>query len=327
MEMPSFIRPKYPALLVAGLNIIFCVRIPRFRRRNDRRRENSIDQTGLLLQIDIQAQPMRDIKNPIAGSSNAALLRIERRSSHGFTLLELLVVFAIIAILASLLLPALGRAKDHARMTTCLSSLRQIYVAMKIYMQDYSDRYPTTSGNNWVSFRLGGGNPDPSAAARFGLEWATNRILWPYTKSRELYRCPSDRGMDDSPWMAPFNSCYEELGCSYKYNDDLWHGQARLAMADPDNGLAGKREDWVPSPSRYILLHEPPASPDNVAGWAYFFWHYARGKSTVFSLTQVQSRFISPVLFVDGHAAKHDFTQQIESSSEWPAEPMPDWIW
>jgi prepilin-type N-terminal cleavage/methylation domain-containing protein len=250
------------------------------------------------------------------------------RKHSGFTLIELLVVIAVIGILAALLLPALRRAKDRVLMTKCLSNFRQIGFAVQMYKDDNEGHYPTTSGQNWMSFRLGGDDPDASSGSRFGLESATNRLLWQYTTSRELYRCPADRGMDFSPWMRPFNSAYETLGTSYKYNGDFWCSvPTRLPREDPYEGVAGKSENWLSQPSRYILLHEPPASPYQDGGWFYFFWHYARGKNTAFSLSQAKDRAISPVLFGDGHAAVHDFTQAIRSSPAYPYEPTPDWYW
>src|ERR1035437_5640581 len=60
------------------------------------------------------------------------------RSRTAFTLIELLVVIAIIAILAALLLPALSKAKTRAQTSQCLSQLRQCYVAMQLYLQDYN---------------------------------------------------------------------------------------------------------------------------------------------------------------------------------------------
>src|SRR3954469_9304647 len=69
-------------------------------------------------------------------------------SDSGFTLVELLVVIAIIAILAALLFPAIGRAKDKAKRTTCMSNLKQINLGLRMYTDDFSDLAPSTPAEN-----------------------------------------------------------------------------------------------------------------------------------------------------------------------------------
>ncbi len=115
-------------------------------------------------------------------------------SHGGFTLIELLVVIAIIAILAGMLLPALGRAKEMGRATRCKSNLRQMGIALNLYGDDYR-QFPYTvdfsGGRTWFS------------------------QIGKYLNSDGLFNCPSYRGPSQYSWDE---NIIRYSGGSYGYN-------------------------------------------------------------------------------------------------------------
>jgi prepilin-type N-terminal cleavage/methylation domain-containing protein len=109
--------------------------------------------------------------------------RLERFCRQGFTLVEMLVVVTIIAVLAGLLMPQIGRMKEKGRRAVCSSNLRQIHTLIETYMKDFDDCFP---------FYDVDGNGGSSQNAPTLLDENTNMLMRRgYTRNVKVFQCPS----------------------------------------------------------------------------------------------------------------------------------------
>ena len=195
--------------------------------------------------------------------------------SGGFTLLELLVVVAIIGVLAGLLLPALSRAREAARSVQCLGQMRQIAMALRLYADDHGDEFPRSQHSAFAHGQLPWGRALATGLGATAAAW-TNLF-------QGVYHCPGDRRV--TPWSYGLN-VYFELG--------------------PDDDYSGKPETWrrltlVPRPSGTVLYSESSSTADHLMA---HFWTRADDASEVAGLRHGRR---SNYLFVDGHAASREF--------------------
>lgn len=99
---------------------------------------------------------------------------LSRSRKSAFTLIELLVAIAIIALLAAILFPVFGRARENARRTACISNLKQIGLGVLQYVQDYDEAFPQ------------------QGYSQGGMTYRWRALLYPYVRNTQVFKCPSN---------------------------------------------------------------------------------------------------------------------------------------
>lgn len=188
-----------------------------------------------------------------------------RRSTLAFTIIELLVVIAVIGILASLLLPALARAKDKGKQTFCRNNLRQLALAFHMYNSDFNDQFPAPGSStkygpqpeDWIWWHYGR-NISNSSVARYVGEF-----------NARIFTCPSDRKAQDLQMQGllpadPYRYSYSLTSYDLE-NDNRNIGMATIITVD--RRVFPFRMASVRNPTGKIMLVEEDRETIDDSRW------------------------------------------------------------
>ncbi|MEI7729336.1 MAG: prepilin-type N-terminal cleavage/methylation domain-containing protein [Verrucomicrobiota bacterium] len=234
----------------------------------------------------------------------ASAQRFERA---GFTVVELLIVIAIIAVLAAIMLPALNRSMEQGRSIHCLNNLKQLQLCWNMYADDNEEELPP----NYFNFNPGLNVRTSSASSPNNVSWCPgnprvdlttanieNGKLYPYNRSALIYRCPSDRSSVED---ANGNLMPKPRTRSYNMSASANSDPALLGM--PPNGIPFfKRFTDIlnPSPERlFVLIDEN----ENVCWDAQFGLYPANSRCGDYWFDQPSDRHNmgANISFADGH--------------------------
>jgi prepilin-type N-terminal cleavage/methylation domain-containing protein/prepilin-type processing-associated H-X9-DG protein len=243
---------------------------------------------------------------------SAAVARRRRRgtsSSRAFTLVELLVVIGIIALLISILMPTLSKARAQAQRVVCASNMRQLALAVNIYVKD---------SNGWLPFVCAGNIPanqpgwlytkSKLSTPRRQAKDAESSVLYKTLRTVNVFRCPNDvDGTDD-----PFPSSVYPL-TSFTMN---------LCMSKPQTYWPQKASKYK---SHCVMFWEPDETERNIT----YTWDDGTSIADQSGITQRHGK-TSNIACVDGHVetwTQEQFRSQSGRNAKGPVVNPPNALW
>ncbi|HWF18800.1 MAG TPA: prepilin-type N-terminal cleavage/methylation domain-containing protein [Verrucomicrobiae bacterium] len=273
------------------------------------------------------------------------LSRACRPVASAFTLIELLIVIAIITILAGLLLPALARSKGRAYGVQCMNNQRQLIFAWQLYYTDFDDRLVYNLGGNVSNNRASvapSGQPNwvdnvmdwTLSPDNTNTAFATTSLLGPYAShSIPIYKCPADHALSDVQRAAGWNARVRSVSMNAMVGDpgNLLTGGANIN--NPDYRQFLKQGDIPKSSDIFVFLDEHPDSIND----GYFIDKPAYPSTSSYGYTPASFEWLDlpgsyhngagSFSFADGHAEIHPWRyDNTKPPSVAEGATLPMWI-
>jgi len=246
--------------------------------------------------VPFWTRPNRSFVSPLIGNRKVVPMSQDRRVyCRGFTLVELLVVVSIIALLISILLPALGAAREVAQKVVCLANQKQIGLAVEMYKGDYEGLVPVRSFAD---------NP-PEPAHRF---WHSRMVAEDYLPLNDVFFCPSspvpslaDSQVLEDQTLEEFTTVQAEI-----YGMRIW------TPADPDDATdiyKPHKSLKIDNPAAFFVIADSwvnnDSFPDRGPGPGYTISQAKPSGQTQWGV-DLRHNGAANAVFADGHAATED---------------------